>query len=102
MLTYKVAVDAVRQGVVEVKGSDLTVEKIAEHTALWPGGGDESHPCLDLDSLDLLELVVFLEGSVGVEIGEERIDAEGWRTVGDVAAVLVSISKEAIRHEANR
>jgi acyl carrier protein len=89
-LTYAAAIDAIRLGVASVREPDAPSQEVTNSTAFW-AGEDPDEPCLGFDSLDLLELVIFLEERFGWEIPEERIDAQGWRTVGDLAAVMVEI-----------
>jgi len=90
-LTHAAAVDAIRLGVDSVRGPDAAPQEVTAATAFWVGE-DPDGPCLGFDSLDLLELVIFLEERFGWEIPEERIDAQGWRTVGDLATVVIEIA----------
>lgn len=78
--------DGVRLGVRTVKGVIVAETEIAAETPFWAGEGPG--PCLDFDSLDLLELVIFLETELGWQIPEEEIGV-GWLTVGDLAAAVM-------------
>ncbi len=85
-------VEAIRLGVHQVIGPEVELAEITEDTCFWLAGPDEY--CVDFDSLDLLELVLFLEEEYGWVIDEERIGSEGWRTVGDLAAMVISVVAE--------
>ena len=91
-LMYAAVFEAIRRGIRHVKGDDYAVLDITDMTSLW-AGDTEDQPCLNLDSLDLLELVVFLERECGWSIPEEQIDAGGWHTVGDLASVVLSVAR---------
>jgi hypothetical protein len=88
---HSTVLEAIERAVQAVKGPAVASIPITESTGLWGSEGADQ-PALYFDSLDLLELVVFLEDEYGWVIPEERIDAEGWRTVGDLAAVLTEIA----------
>ena len=88
--TNSAILDAIKVGIESVKGAAATVD-ITDSTGLW-ASEDPNQPCLYFDSLDLLELVVFLEQEYGWEIDEEQIDAGGWRTIGDLTSVVAGIA----------
>jgi acyl carrier protein len=88
---HAAVLEAIKLGISSVKGPAAATLTIAESTGLW-ASEDPDQPSLYFDSLDLLELVVFLEDEYGWVIPEEQIDAEGWRTVGDLASVLTEIA----------
>ncbi len=50
---------------------------------------DSGQPSLSLDSIDFLELVLFLEEEHGWVIPEAAIDVQDCRTVGDVATLVL-------------
>ncbi len=79
--------DVIRAAVRFVKGPAVGTQEITAATGLW-SSEDPSAPSLYLDSLDLLEIVVFVETEHGWTIEEDQIDAAAWQTVGDLAAVL--------------
>jgi hypothetical protein len=82
-------VDCIRTGVLRAKGVRLPPEEITESTAFWPGG-DPNEACLYFDSLDFLELVVFLEQEYGWVVPETAIDVQDCRTVGSLATVVIN------------
>lgn len=88
-LTHDSVVDGIRSGVLRAKGVRLAKEDITAATALWPGE-DPHQPCLSLDSIDFLELVVFLEEEYGWVIPETAIDVHECKTVGDVATLVLA------------
>lgn len=79
--------DGIRAAVHSVKGPAVAAEEITESTGLWASESPGA-PSLYLDSLDLLELVVFIENEYSWTIEEDQIDAAGWQTVGDLAIAL--------------
>jgi len=87
-LTYDVVVDRIRTGALRAKGVRLAPEDITESTAFWPDG-DLNETCLYFDSLDFLELVVFLEQEYGWVVPETAIDIQDCRTVGGLATVVI-------------
>jgi acyl carrier protein len=87
-LTYATVIDAIKRGVRSVKGEVIETENIRDSTTLWDAEVDEV--CLEFDSLDLVEFVVFLESEFGWVISNEQLDTENWRTVGDLAAVIMA------------
>jgi acyl carrier protein len=87
-VTFDAVVEAIRTGVREVKGAGVDAREITAATSFWMAA-EAGGPCLDFDSLDLVELLVFLEERYGWELSEEQIDADEWRTVGDLAALVV-------------
>jgi acyl carrier protein len=94
--TNSAVLDAVKIGIESVKGATVAAVDITDSTGLW-ASEDPDQPCLYLDSLDLLELVVFLEQEYGWEIDEELIDAGGWSTVGDLTSVVAGIAGDPAR-----
>jgi acyl carrier protein len=74
-MSYLSIVDGIRTGLRRVQGTDVT-----ETTVLWPG---------TLDSLDLLELLVFLEDEFGWRLPEDAIDSQESHTVGDLATLVL-------------
>jgi acyl carrier protein len=91
--TYSDVLSAIRLGISKIKGATDVSQEVTASTGLWVTE-DSDQPCLDLDSLDLLNLIVLLEEEFGWRIAEEQIDAENWRTVGDLATVLIGIARE--------
>lgn len=87
-VTRESVVDAIRVGVRRAKGVALAADEITDSTLLWPAG-DADQPCLALDSLDFLELVVFLEEEYGWVLPESAIDVHDCKTVGDLAAMVL-------------
>jgi acyl carrier protein len=86
--TYEAVVDGIRIGVSRTKGVALAAEDITASTPLW--SADElGQPCLALDSLDVLELIVFLEDEYGWDLPESAIDAHDCNTVGDLATRVI-------------
>ena len=92
-LTYSGVFEVIRRGICSIKGDADAAQDITDTTSLWAGEND-AQQCLNFDSLDLLELVVFLERECGWAIPEEQIDAGGWHTVGDLASVVLSVARE--------
>jgi len=84
--------DGIREAAIRVKGPAVAGGEITPATGLWssetPGASS-----LYLDSLDLLELVVFIEDEYGWTIAEDQIDAAAWQTVGDLATVLTAAAR---------
>jgi acyl carrier protein len=87
-VSYVSVIDAIRAGLSRVRGTGLLDEDLTEHTRLWPAV-DRDHPTLALDSLDLLELVVFLEDQFGWAIPDDMIDVPDCQTVGDLAGLVM-------------
>jgi acyl carrier protein len=87
-LIYDVVVDRIRIGALRGKGVRLAPEDITESTAFWPGD-NLNETCLYFDSLDFLELVVFLEEEYGWVVPETAIDIQDCRTVGGLAMVVL-------------
>jgi acyl carrier protein len=88
-LVYDAVLDGIRTGVLRAKGVRLTEQQITAETPLWPSG-DPDQPCLSLDSLDFLELVVFLEENYGWVIPETAIDVHECKTVGDLVTLVLT------------
>ncbi|WP_173160178.1 acyl carrier protein [Phytohabitans suffuscus] len=87
-ITYEAVVDGIRVGVSRAKGVALAPEDITDSTPLW--SADElGQPCLALDSLDVLELIVFLEDEYGWDLPESSIDAYDCKSVGDLATMVI-------------
>lgn len=97
-LSYAAVFEAIKAGIYSVKGSAVADHEISDLTGLW-ADGDPDRPCLDFDSLDLLEFVVFLEREFGWAITEEQIDADGWRTVDDLVAFIMNIQAVRAPHD---
>lgn len=89
--TRAAVLEAIGRGIEQVKGEAVATVATGESTAFWVSGSPDQ-PCLYFDSLDLLELIVFLEDEYGWEIEESQIDIEGWQTVGDLAEVLTDVA----------
>jgi hypothetical protein len=94
--------DVIRAAVKAVKGPAVGTAEITATTGLW-ASEDPGAPSLYLDSLDLLEIVVFVETEHGWTIAEDQIDAAAWQTVGDLAAVLTRarVSEAAAGNDAD-
>jgi acyl carrier protein len=86
-VSYHSAVDGVRAGIQSVKGSSVSTLEITEDTCLWNKVDGEQ--CVDLDSLDLLHLIIYLEEEFGWIIGDDKLDASEWRTVGELAVMVI-------------
>jgi acyl carrier protein len=80
--------DAIKLGIRTVKGPVVAETEITAETCFW--ASEDPRPCLDFDSLDLLELIIFLESEMGWQIPEHEIGA-GWVTVGDLAVVVMRV-----------
>jgi acyl carrier protein len=91
--TNSAVLDAIRMAAHDVKGSFIAAEDITESTGLWSSESSGA-PSLYLDSLDLLELVVFIENEYGWAIEDDQIDPAGWQTVGDLATVLTRAGRQ--------
>jgi acyl carrier protein len=84
-LTYEAAVKAVVGAVVGVTGTELGT--VDADTRLW--SLDDSDPSsLDVDSLDILEVMLDLEEALGLSFIED-IDPSSLVTVGDLAGLVV-------------
>lgn len=89
-LTLDSALEAIRTAILQrAKGVGLSETEIDNSTALW-ATEDPNQPCLSLDSLDFLEIVVYLEDKFGWVIPEEAIDIQDCKTVGDLAQLVVT------------
>jgi acyl carrier protein len=91
--TYADVLNAIRFGVEKIQGAAVAGREVTASTGLWVAEATDQL-CLDFDSLDLLNLIVFLEEEFGWRIAEEQIDAESWQTVGDLATVIMGIVGE--------
>lgn len=89
LLTYDTAVERIVTGIRKTKGAAVADERIGPDTAFWLGG-DPDQLSLAFDSLDFLELIVFLEQEYGWTVPEGQLDAEGCRTVGDLAGIVLA------------
>ncbi len=87
-LVYDSVVCGIRTGVLRAKGVRLAESDITDATAFWPGA-DPAQTCLSFDSIDFLELVVFLEENYGWAIPESAIDVHDCQTVGDLATIVI-------------
>lgn len=87
-LTHDSVVDSVRAGIRRAKAVSLDDGEITESTAFW-GAGEPGRPGLAFDSLDFLELVVFLEEQFGWSIPDTEIDVNECQTVGDLASLII-------------
>ena len=73
----------IKQAIIRSLRLPLTVEQIGDATPLFGEG-------LGLDSIDVLELVLELERSFGVTIGDEQTGMQVLRSVDTIAAFIVS------------
>jgi len=66
------------------------ISYLAEQVELDPENlsAETTFESLDLDSLDLVEMLVELENEAGVELPEE--ETQGLETLGDLAALIES------------
>jgi acyl carrier protein len=78
----------IKQAIVRSLRLPITVEDIADDMPLFGEG-------LGLDSIDVLELVLELERSFGVSIGDEQTGVEVLRTVDTIAAFIVKQRADA-------
>jgi acyl carrier protein len=85
---YDSVIDGIRAGIRQAKGAALSGADITDATPFW-FSPDAERPSLSFDSLDFLELVVFLEEEFGWYVPEEQIDVNECRTVGDLAALVL-------------
>ena len=72
----------IKQAIVRSLRLPITVEDIGDDMPLFGEG-------LGLDSIDVLELVLELERSFGVSIGDEQTGIEVLRSVDTIAAFIV-------------
>ncbi len=72
----------IKQAIIRSLRLPLTVEQIGDSTPLFGEG-------LGLDSIDVLELVLELERSFGVTIGDEQTGMQVLRSVDTIAAFIV-------------
>ena len=73
----------VKQALVRSLRLPIAAEEIGDSTPLFGEG-------LGLDSIDVLELVLELERSFGVTIGDEQTGMQVLRSVDTIAAFIVS------------
>jgi acyl carrier protein len=78
----------IKQAIVRSLRLPLTIEEIGDDTPLFGEG-------LGLDSIDVLELVLELERSFGVSIGDEQTGIEVLRSVDTIAAFIVKQRADA-------
>jgi acyl carrier protein len=72
----------IKQAIVRSLRLPITIEDIGDDMPLFGEG-------LGLDSIDVLELVLELERSFGVTIGDEKTGIEVLRSVDTIAAFIV-------------
>lgn len=73
----------IKQAIIRSLRLPLTVEQIGDTTPLFGEG-------LGLDSIDVLELVLELERSFGVTIGDEQTGMQVLRSVDTIAEYILS------------
>ena len=73
----------IKQAIIRSLRLPLTVEQIGDATPLFGEG-------LGLDSIDVLELVLELERSFGVTIGDEQTGMQVLRSVDTIAEYILS------------
>jgi acyl carrier protein len=73
----------IKQAIIRSLRLPMTPEQIGDDTPLFGEG-------LGLDSIDVLELVLELERSFGVTIGDEQTGMKVLRSVDTIAAFVVS------------
>ncbi|WP_372492457.1 acyl carrier protein [Actinomadura litoris] len=88
LMTYDAVVDGIRVAVRNVKGGARAGETVLESTCFWPTADPGQHS-LAFDSLDFLELVVYLEDHNEWYVPEEMLDFEECQTVADLANLIV-------------
>ena len=92
---YDSVIDGIRAGIRQAKGAALSGADITDATPFW-FSPDAERPSLSFDSLDFLELVVFLEEEFGWYVPEEQIDVNECRTIGDLAALPAATLVDAL------
>ena len=78
----------IKQAIVRSLRLPITAAEIADDTPLFGEG-------LGLDSIDVLELVLELERSFGVLIGDEKTGIEVLRSVDTIAAFILKKRADA-------
>ena len=78
----------IKQAIVRSLRLPITAEEIGDDTPLFGEG-------LGLDSIDVLELVLELERSFGVLIGDEKTGIEVLRSVDTIAAFILKQRADA-------
>ena len=78
----------IKQAIVRSLRLPITAEEIDDDTPLFGEG-------LGLDSIDVLELVLELERSFGVLIGDEKTGIEVLRSVDTIAAFILKQRADA-------
>ncbi len=79
------------QEIARLKPDFERLNTITASTRLWAGPNDASDDAiaaLDLDSLDLINFLVWLEDDFGVALPAEEIDLGGWSTIADLFAAI--------------
>jgi len=77
----------IKQGIVRSLRLPIGWEEIGDATTLFEGG-------LGLDSIDVLELVLEIERSFGISIGDEQTGMKVLRSVDTIAEYIRAQSKE--------
>jgi acyl carrier protein len=85
---YETALVAVKAVLRDIKGEELAGVEITEDTLLWDLTGTAPSHSLELDSLDVLDLIVTLEEDMRVEVLDD-VEPESLQSVGALASVLV-------------
>jgi len=78
----------IADGLMSAKSVHLPREDITADLALW-SSDDPDVPCVAMDSIDFLELVLFLEEKCGWTIPEKAIDIYECKTVGDLVQLVL-------------
>jgi acyl carrier protein len=71
-------------------------EFVKEHAAEGAGLDDDLSgvPLNDLlDSLDMLELLAFIEGELGIEVAEDQVSMDRFRSIKSVARYLAELDE---------
>jgi acyl carrier protein len=77
----------IKQGIVRSLRLPIAWEEIGDATTLFEGG-------LGLDSIDVLELVLEIERSFGISIGDEQTGMKVLRSVDTIAEYIRAQGKE--------
>ena len=77
----------IKQGIVRSLRLPIGWQEIGDATALFEGG-------LGLDSIDVLELVLEIERSFGISIGDEQTGMKVLRSVDTIAEYIRAQGKE--------
>ncbi|NBE92572.1 MULTISPECIES: acyl carrier protein [unclassified Nonomuraea] len=92
-LTYDSVIDKIRTGIERANSTGLSGQDITPETTFW-ANETTAQTCLWFDSLDFLELVVYLEEELGHRVPEDQIDIDECQTVGDLASLVIAISRK--------